>query len=200
MEPTLVAVVGIALIALALLAVVVVVRRRKLATHSAHLREKFGPEYERALAEHRGARELAERELDRREHRVRRLEVRALDRDEYEEFIELWAVIQRQFVDDPRRAVDRAAGLLEALMRARGYPTVSFEDEVALLSVEHPDSIQHYRAAHSLAEQRRGGEGTTEDIRQAMIHYRALFNDLLAVDDGEQVVRRDHVQEQEAPR
>lgn len=200
MEPVVVAVVGIAAIVLALVAIVVV-RRRQLATHSAHLRHKFGPEYQRALVEHHGAREVAERELESREHRVSRLEVRSLDLDEYEEFIELWALIQRQFVDDPRRAVDRAAALLEELMRARGYPTLSFDDEVALLSVDHPDSVQHYRAARSLAEERRGGEGTTEEIRQAMIHYRALFNDLLAVDAGEPAVDRDRAPEpQEATR
>jgi len=89
--------------------------------------------------------------------------------------------VQAQFVDDPTNAIHEAHLLLAAVMHEQGYPTGKFDEECELLSVHHPATIQHYRAAHGLAAERARGEGDTEHLRQAMIHYRALFEDLLSL-------------------
>ena len=147
------------------------------------LRTRFGPEYDRVA--HGQNRREAENQLAMREHRARKLELRPLSQQEQMRLTESWSAIQRRFVDAPGDSVREAHVLLEEVMRLRGYPTQSFNDEVELLSVDHPDAVQHFRAAYELADQRSGGSGDTEQNRQAMIHYRALFEDLLEVDEDD---------------
>jgi hypothetical protein len=150
---------------------------------SKDLRTRFGPEYDRVVQGQN--RREAENQLAMREHRARKLELRSLSPDEQMRLTQSWSAIQRRFVDDPGDSVREAHVLLEEVMRLRGYPTQSFDDEVELLSVDHPDAVQHFRAAFELADQRNGGSGDTEQNRQAMIHYRALFEDLLDVEEDD---------------
>jgi len=145
---------------------------------SRQLRTHFGPEYDHAL-EGFGQRRAAERALLDRARRVDKLEIRALPPLRRDELLARWQAVQAQFVDDPDGAVREAHALLVTVMREQGYPTGRFDEEVELLSVHHPAAVQHYRAAHRLADDRARGRGITEDLRQAMIHYRALFDDLL---------------------
>lgn len=145
------------------------------------LRARFGPEYD-LVARGKNRRE-AEQQLAMREQRARKLQLRTLGQDERVRLTESWAAIQRRFVDDPADSVREAHVLLEEVMRLRGYPTQSFDDEVELLSVDHPTAVQHFRAAYQLADQRNGGSGDTEQNRQAMIHYRALFEDMLDIEE-----------------
>jgi len=146
-------------------------RSRRLRTH-------FGPEYDHAL-EGFGQRRAAERALVERARRVDKLEIRALPPLRRDELFNRWQAVQAQFVDDPDSAVREAQALLVTVMREQGYPTGRFDEEVELLSVHHPAAVQHYRAAHRLADDLARGRSVTEDLRQAMIHYRALFDDLL---------------------
>lgn len=160
---------------------------------SRQLRTHFGPEYDHAL-EGFGHRRLAERALIDRARRVDKLEIRPLPAARREELRTRWQMLQAKFVDDPDSAIRDAHALLGTVMHDEGYPVSKFDEEVELLSVHHPAAVQHYRAAHRLAQARDRGESTTEDLRQAMIHYRALFEDLLklgAEKSGHVEVRRE---------
>ena len=145
---------------------------------SRQLRTHFGPEYDLALAGF-GHKRAAERALVDRTKRVDKLQIRPLSPERRDELHDRWQAVQSQFVDDPGSAIQEAHTLLSAVMREQGYPTAKFDEEVELLSVHHPAAVQHYRAAHRLADERARGEGDTEQLRQALIHYRALFDDLL---------------------
>jgi hypothetical protein len=145
---------------------------------SRQLRTHFGPEYDHAL-EGFGHRRAAERALIDRARRVDKLSIRPLPALRRDEFRARWQVLQAKFVDDPETAIRDAHTLLATVMHEEGYPASRFDEEVELLSVHHPAAVQHYRAAHRLAEARERGQTATEDLRQAMIHYRALFEDLL---------------------
>jgi len=145
---------------------------------SRQLRTHFGPEYEHALEGH-GDRRAAERALLDRTRRVDKLEIRPLPPLRRDELRTRWQALQAQFVDDPTSAIQEAHNLLSSVMHEQGYPTAKFEEELELLSVHHPASVQHYREAHRLAAERAQGQGDTEHLRQSMIHYRALFEDLL---------------------
>lgn len=169
-------VIGIAAVALVSAASVFSSRRNR--ELSARLREKFGPEYDRTVHE-LGSRSRAERELAKRARRVERIEFRELTDGDRARFTTHWSRIQEQFVDDPRAAVAGAGQLIKEVMRARGYPADGFEQRAADLSVDHPDVVQHYRAARALAESSRHQGMNTEELRQAVVHYRALFADLL---------------------
>jgi hypothetical protein len=147
---------------------------------SRQLRTHFGPEYDHALEGH-GDRRRAERALLDRARRVDKLEIRPLPPLRREEVRARWQAVQAQFVDDPTAAIQEAHTLLADVMREQGYPTGKFDEEVELVSVHHPATVQHYRAAHDLAAERARGDGDTEHLRQAMIHYRALFEDLLSL-------------------
>jgi hypothetical protein len=142
------------------------------------LQRRFGPEYERAVEEYGGP-ERAERELAARAKRVRRYQIHELEPADRQHYSETWRAIQARFVDDPSGAVRDADALIGAVMQARGYPEEDFEQRVADLSVEHPNVVQHYRAAQALAEANRQSRASTEELRQAFVHYRALFADLL---------------------
>lgn len=146
---------------------------------SRELRDRFGPEYERQLRQ-TGDRRHAEAELDRRVRRVDQLSIRPLPGSERAGFSTQWDRIQAHFVDDPRGAVRDADHLIEQIMVRRGYPIAAdFEQRAADISVDHPQVVENYRAAHAIAQRIEAGQAETEDLRRAMIHFRALFDDLL---------------------
>lgn len=162
------------------LIVALFVWKRQSARRSAHLREHFGPEYERALSQHRSRAE-AEKELWHRYKRVEKLNIHPLSAEQCARFGSSWGELQQRFVDDPRVAVGEADQLVKQVMNARGYPVGDYAQRVADLSVEHANVLNHYRAARAIVKASERGEASTEDLRQAMVHYRALFTDLLAM-------------------
>ena len=168
--------IGLGLIVLLLLAGIVtlaVQNRRR-----ANLRSKFGSEYARTV-DTVGSSRKAEAELQEREKRVASFSIHSLSAQQVDMFSDRWLRVQTQFVDDPQGAVSRADVLLTEVMEVRGYPIVDFERRSADLSVDHPEVVQNYRSAHDIAIRHARGEADTEDLRQAMIHYRALFEELV---------------------
>jgi len=159
---------------------------------SQRLRQRFGSEYERTIRTEGNVRK-AEAALEARAKRVARLHIRPLDSTDAQRFDAAWRAVQARFVDDPRGAVTEADRLVGEVMAARGYPVGDFEQRVADVSVDHPDVVMNYRAAREIALQHAEGRATTEDLRQAMVHYRALFRDLLetAKDAVREPERRD---------
>jgi FtsZ-interacting cell division protein ZipA len=151
---------------------------------SANLRKQFGPEYKRAVEQY-GDQRKAEAELAEREKRVRKLDIRGLTRDEQNRFSDNWKKTQAHFVDAPSPAVSEADGLVKELMLARRYPVGEFEQRAADISVDHPEVVNNYRSAHEIAERNKSGKATTEDLRQAMVHYRSLFEELLETEAAE---------------
>jgi hypothetical protein len=152
----------------------------------AHLRGRFGPEYGRAVKETGDVRK-AEAELAARERRVSRLTIRPLSPPDQLRFSESWKRVQSRFVDDPYGAVSEADRLVGEVMDARGYPIGDFDQRAADISVDHPRVVEHYRAARAIAQRHSRGEAGTEDLRQAFVHYRELFTDLLEVRQPELV-------------
>jgi hypothetical protein len=142
------------------------------------LRSKFGPEYDRAVDQY-GSQRKAEDDLQHRQIRIEKLHIRDLDPTQAERFADAWQSEQRRFVDAPKEAVANADRLVGDLMKARGYPVGDFEQSAADISVDHPLVVENYRAAHDLALRDSRSQASTEDLRQAMVHYRALFEDLL---------------------
>jgi hypothetical protein len=175
-----VAVIIIVIVVAAVLIVVAAANRRR------RLRERFGPEYDRAVTEH-GSRREAEADLAGRERHVRELDIRPLSPAARSQYMSEWTAVQEQFVDAPQAAVTGAQTLVSAVMEDRGYPTQPYDQTVADLSVEHASTLDHFRAAHDISQKAAAGAASTEDLRQAMIHYRALFAGLL----GETAGRRD---------
>lgn len=145
---------------------------------SGALKSKFGPEYDHAVGQ-TGHISRAEAELREREKRVQSFDIRPIAPPQREAFIDHWERLQADFVDDPHGAVTRADALLGDVMSARGYPVADFETRSADLSVDYPRVVQEYRAGHDIAIRHARGDADTEDLRQAMIHYRALFADLI---------------------
>ena len=176
----------VAAVALIVVALVGLARARAQRMRRLELRERFGPEYEREV-ELQGSVARAERELLARQKRVRKQPLHALSESDRVQFSSDWRAIQGRFVDDPKEAVQAADDLIKSVMHARGYEIEDFDQRVSDLTVEHAAVVQHYRAAHELAEANREGRANTEELRQAVVHYRALFADLLAqapVPDG----------------
>lgn len=172
---------GLVVVAAAVVAVLVgltVSRQRK----SADLQARFGPEYTHVVDAY-GSKSKAEAELAAREKRVRELPIRGLAPPERNRFDQSWQAIQARFVDEPARAVTSASALVKDLMAARGYPIGDFEQRAADISVDHPVVVSNYRAAREIAQKNDSGKATTEDLRQAMVHYRALFRELLDTAD-----------------
>jgi hypothetical protein len=157
-------VIVIAVVAVAFVAVVFYVTNR-----SKRLRSKFGPEYNRAVQE-TGSKYRAESKLEKLERRVERLSIQPLSADAADRFRDSWRAIQAEFVDDR---------LLAEVMTTRGYPVSDFEERAAEISVNHPLVVENYRAGHEIALRHAQEQASTEDMRQAMIHYRTLFDDLL---------------------
>ena len=145
---------------------------------SRRLRTKFGPEYQRTVQE-AGTTLRGEERLTKLEKRVERYNIHPLTQSQRDRFMEEWRVIQARFVDHPEGALAEADRLLEEIMAARGYPVTDFEQQSADLSVNHPYVVEHYRAGHGIAMRHVQGRASTEDLRQAMIHYRNLFDDLV---------------------
>jgi hypothetical protein len=164
-------VVAVILIALGL--IVVLWRRR-----SRRLREQFGPEYKHAVREYGDARK-AEAELAAREKRVRKLEIRPLTHEERSSFVETWRKTQARFVDEPSQAIGEADELLKEVMQTRGYPVGDFDQRAADISVDYPNVVTNYRSGREIAVRNKKGEATTEDLRQAMMNYRSLFEELV---------------------
>ena len=171
------AVVGIAV--LAVIGVWLLMKRRR----SAALRARFGPEYDRVLQSTSTAAE-AERELQQRQRRVESFSLRALSREQAEQFTDSWRMVQARFVDDPHGAVVDADRLIEDVMRTRGYPIEDTDRRLDDLSVDHAPVVSHYRAGRDLVERHGRGDANTEDLRQAMVHFRALFDELVSATRG----------------
>jgi hypothetical protein len=151
---------------------------------SQQLQEGFGPEYERTLEERGGDRREAEAELRERKERRQEFEVRELEPAARDRYAERWRTAQRRFVDEPAPAVGEADALVIEVMRDRGYPVADeFDQRAADVSVDHPEVVEHYRAAHDISGRATAGEASTEDLRQAMVHFRALFVELLGTDE-----------------
>jgi hypothetical protein len=142
------------------------------------LQQRFGSEYDRTVEE-KGSRTKAEAELAGRQRRVAGLDIRPLDPAAQARYAQNWAAIQEQFVDAPQDAVSAAQRLVRTVMSERGYPTEGDDQMLADLSVEHATVLDNYRAADLISQRAADGLASTEDLRQAMIHYRALFQDLL---------------------
>lgn len=165
----------IVVLAIILIAAIVVARRRQ---RSAHLKKKFGPEYEREVLS-RGDPAKAEAALAAREARVEKLNIRDLPPTERAAYADEWAAVQRRFVDDPSMAVSEADRLVNRLMTARGYPMADFDRRAEDVSVHYPGVVQNYRSAREIVMRHTGGRATTEELRQAMVYYRSLFDELL---------------------
>ena len=142
------------------------------------LQSTFGPEYDRVVAD-TGNRADAEKELREREKRHAELELKPLSAESQATYAAAWEEVQIQFVDAPETAVSTADELTTRLIAERGYPTGDYADQLATLSVGHARTLEHYRDAHAISERSKSGEASTEDLRQALVHYRALFADLL---------------------
>jgi hypothetical protein len=151
---------------------------------TAALRDRFGErEYDRTLEAH-GGRGKAEADLLDREKRVAELELRPLTSSERLRFSDKWTGAKARFVDDPIAAVEDADGVLGAIMAARGFPVDDFDARYETLTVDHAAVARHYRAGHDIAVKQRDGKATTEELRQAMIHYEELFVELMTEGAG----------------
>jgi hypothetical protein len=171
--------VGVVVVLLVVVAALVARQQR-----SRRLREGFGAEYHRVV-EQRGDQRAGEQELLERRQRVDKFEIRALEPPVREEYMERWRAAQRRFVDEPAPAVSEAHALVQQVMHDRGYPVdLDFEQRAADISVEHPEVVENYRAAHAISVRADRGEASTEQLRQSMVHYRALFDELLATTDS----------------
>jgi hypothetical protein len=175
MSPTLIVV----LVVLVVVIVAALLAQRLLRRRA--LQKTFGPEYDRVVAE-KDSRTAAEQELRERERRHAELELTPLSAMSKARYSAAWEEVQIRFVDEPHDAVATADQLVTRLVAERGYPTGDYDDQMAHLSVRHAETLQHYRDAHEISQRSERGEATTEDLRQALVHYRALFADLLGED------------------
>lgn len=174
MDQNTVIVLGILVIALVAVVAWTLMRKR----NSQQLREHFGPEYQEALRKH-GDPARAEAELEGRKKRLAKLDIHPIPAPEQERFARQWRGAQARFVDTPADAVREAERLVVQLMQAMGYPMGDFEQRAADISVDHPRVVEHYRVARGIAQANERGEAKTEDLREAMLRYRELFEDLL---------------------
>ena len=173
MTPTQIAVVVVAIVLLVAVLALILVQRR-----SAKLRARFGSEYDRVVAE-KGNRFKAEAQLESVEKRVKSYSLQTLSAADRDRFQQSWRKIQARFVDDPAAALSEADQLIGTVMLACGYPPSDFENRAAEISVDHATVIENYRAGHDIAVLHSQREATTEDLRKGMIHYRALFDELV---------------------
>jgi hypothetical protein len=171
-------VVALAIVAVIVLVVAIAMRQRK----TTMLRQRFGPEYDRAMQE-RDGRRAAEGDLLERQHQREQLDIKPLSETVRARFAAEWRQLQERFVDQPSNTVVAADDLVRRVMGARGYPMDNFEAQASLISVDHPSIVENYRFAHSVCERATSQEVSTEDLRAALLHYRSLFDDLL---DAEQ--------------
>ena len=177
LDPKLIVLIAAVIVIVALLVWLYVRKRRR---NTAGLRQKFGPEYDRAVVAH-GSERKAESKLEDREKRVEKLKIRDLDPTEHERYSKQWESVQSRFVDSPKGAVAEADDLVSSVMKTRGYPVSDFDQRAADISVDHPRVVENYRSAHQIALRLGKDQATTEDLRTAMIHYRSLFEELVQV-------------------
>jgi hypothetical protein len=170
-------------IAIAVVAVIALVavgaRKRK----TAMLRERFGPEYDRAV-ENRDGRRAAEADLRAREKQRAQFDVKPLPEATRLRFADEWRDVQERFVDQPAQAATAADNLITRVMEARGYPMKDFDAQAELVSVDHPDTVENYRFAHAVRQRSQTQQASTEDLRDALLRYRSLFDELLRPEDG----------------
>ena len=174
MDPKILIPVIIVVAALIVVAAVLIARQRK----SKHLKQQFGPEYDRAVDQQGNARH-AEVILLEREKRVEKFSLRPLPPSDRQRYAEDWAAVQRRFVDDPSNAVNQADALVNTVLAARGYPVGEAEQQAADISVNYPSLVQNYRAARVVMLRHSQGQASTEDLRLAMVNFRSLFDELL---------------------
>lgn len=199
MNITTVVIIGIAyLVTWVVIALGVAIWLHRRQRRTEDLRAKFGPEYTR-MARAQGDVARAEDLLARREKRVRKLDITPLTASQRNEFANEWERTQGEFVDDPEASIIRADALVQEVMKVRGYPVVDFDQRVADVSVDHPAVAQNYRLAHQIAEQNEREDIGLEKLREAMLHYRALFADLLH-DGGLSPIRQIRPEERERTR
>ncbi len=170
----------VAIAVVAVIAVVVVGSRRR---RTAVLRDRFGPEYDRAV-ENRGSQRAAEADLRERERQRAQFDLKPLPEATRLRFAEEWRDMQELFVDEPAQAATGADTLISRVMEARGYPMKDFDAQAELISVDHPDTVENYRFAHAVGERARTQQASTEDLREALLRYRSLFEELLRPDDN----------------
>ena len=166
---------ALVLIAIAGLVVALSAARRR---RTDRLKQQFGPEYDRTVAE-TGEQQAAERELAARKRKRDKLDIRPLTPDALQAYSHRWRQVQTAFVDSPSSALDDADRLLTEVMHERGYPVDDFDRRAADISVDHPSIVENYRCAHAIHRSGRNGDVNTEEQRQAFVHYRALFDKLL---------------------
>src|ERR1051325_7968255 len=179
-------VIWIAVIAIAVLVIIGLIAFGARRRRSAELRDHFGREYDRTL-EAAGSRARAEDALIARAEEVKQFDIRPLTAAERERYTGEWRRIEQRFVERPTTSVVEADELITDVMRTRGYPVSDFDKHAELLSVKHPKVVEHYRAGHDIIDRHGKESASTEDLRQAVLHYRALFDEL--VNDGQDVVR-----------
>jgi len=170
--------IAVLVVAVVLLAIALVWLWMRQRQRSRGLREQFGSEYDQTV-EQAGSRRQAERELDARRERVSDLHIVELSEEESKTFASKWAEVQQHFVDKPSEAISEADNLVTRVMDRRGYPMSDFDQRAADISVDHPDVVSEYRDARAIAERNANGGASTEELRQAMLHYRSLFDELL---------------------
>lgn len=171
-----IAIVVVVVLLVAIGVAVATIGKRK--RESKQLKQRFGPEYDHALEQHSDRKE-AERSLKGREERHEGLDIRPLAAEQQEHFASEWRNLQGRFVDAPQEAVRESDHLVREVMRQRGYPVDDFNQRADDISVSHPNVVENYRSAGAIAERNERGEASTEDLRQATVHYRALFEELL---------------------
>jgi hypothetical protein len=167
--------------AIVVIAIIIAIVAAIRASRSRTLARRFGPEYERTVRAH-GDRAAAERDLAQREARVKTFHLEELPVGARQRYAEEWRAVQSRFLDEPRRALVQADHLVANVMRDRGYPLDDYAQREADLSPDHPHVVRDFRLAHAVAERSGDGEVGTEDLRQAMVHYRAVFDDLVGGD------------------
>lgn len=175
----------IALVAIIVVLVIVVVAVVSMWWRHRSLRTRFGPEYDRVAAEH-DSRLATDRHLRERERKHNKLNLRPLDAESQQRYSAAWQQVQAQFVETPESAIESAQELLVSVAAARGYPTEDHDEQMEQLSVEHSETLSHYREATNIHRRHQQGLASTEDLRQALVHYRALFADLLGATPVEQ--------------
>ena len=151
------------------------------------LKERFGPEYERAVNEI-GDKRQAENELDSRLAHVNTLDIRPLTAEEVDRYALEWQKTQTEFVDEPLTALQKADRLIQDVMKARGYPVEDFEQRAADISVDYPELVTDYRGLHLIAVKEKDEEVSTEEMRQAMVHGRALFENLISQESSAETI------------
>jgi hypothetical protein len=166
----------IVVVVIVVIAVLVAVGARRRRT--AMLRDRFGPEYDRAV-DSSESRQAAEADLRAREKERAQFDIRPLPEADRLRFAEEWRALQERFVDHPAQAADGADTLVTRVMEARGYPMKDFDAQAELVSVDHPDTVENYRFAHAVRQRSQDRQASTEDLREAMLRYRSLFDELL---------------------